>query len=177
MAAHLEGSVARRRAVAVVLYAAVASAVGLATWLLLAGEPRLAGAAAGVAGASLLLAGVNAHRVRSEPERALGAIADRLYDALLLSAIAWTSRAEDATAAAGALLALTAGFLAAYIRARSAALGYEVEESLATRGLRYAFVTGGLLAAAIGFAVWASAILGVVSSLVRASQVFKEERQ
>lgn len=176
MAAHVEGSVARRRAVAVVLYATIATAVGLATWLLLADEPRLAGVAVGVGGASLLLAAVNAHRVRSEPERAVGAIADRVYDVLILSVVAWVARSADPATAAGALLALTAGFLAAYIRARSAALGYEVEESLATRGLRYALLTGGLLGGAMGIGVWATAVLGIVSSVVRASQVFKEER-
>ena len=44
------------------------------------------------------------------------------------------------TSASAALVALCASFLSSYVRARGASLGYTVEESHVTRGLRYALV-------------------------------------
>lgn len=174
----VEGSTrhAWRRVVASALYLGTATALGTGTWRILAGDGGAAGPAVGVAGILMLGAAVHARWVASEPERVLGAITDRVFDGLLLSAVAWAARGADPAVAAGALLALTAGFLAAYIRARSAALGYEVEESLATRGLRYALLAAGLFSGGMRWAVWAIAVVGLASALVRASQVAKEER-
>jgi hypothetical protein len=179
MAARIEGSgiVSRRRVAAALLYAAIATFLGLATWWVLDDRAAEAGAAASAAGALLLVAAAGARRVGSEPERAVGAIADRAFDALVLSGVAWVARVEDPVVSAGALVALTASSLAAYIRAKSASLGYEVEESLVTRGLRYGLVGVGLLTGGLAWATWATAGVAALSSLVRTSQVLKEERR
>jgi hypothetical protein len=81
----------------------------------------------------------------------------------------------DRALAAGALVALCASFLSSYVRARGAALGYSIEESHVTRGLRYGLVSMGLL---FGFdwTVWAAAAVAVLAAIVRTGQVAREER-
>ena len=76
----------------------------------------------------------------------------------------------------GALLALCASFISSYVRAKGASLGYSVEESHVTRGIRYTLVSLGLMTGALGAAVWSAAVLSVLAALVRTSQVAREER-
>ena len=68
---------------------------------------------------------------------------DRLFDGCVLGALAWVSRTADPWLAAGALLALAAGFLASYIRARGGSLGYGIEEGVVTPAIRYGLVSAG----------------------------------
>ena len=63
-----------------------------------------------------------------------------LWDGAVLSGIAWVARDGSASVAVAALAALSLSFVAGYIRARGAALGYSVEERHVTRGARYALV-------------------------------------
>jgi hypothetical protein len=156
------------------LGAAVLTAV--AAWAILDRHEFAAGALA--LGAGLLLVGGAALARRAEGAfaRVLDSVADRWFDGALLSSIAWVERTADPTASAGALVALAAGFLGSYVRARGTSLGYGVEESPVTRALRYGLLAAGLLSGRVGEAVWAVAGLGTVSALVRATQVAKEER-
>jgi O-antigen/teichoic acid export membrane protein len=78
--------------------------------------------------------------------------------------------------AIGAIVALCASFLSSYVRARGAALGYSLEESHVTRGLRYALVTTGLLVDGLWWAVWAAAAMSVLAAAVRTGQVAREGR-
>ena len=73
------------------------------------------------------------------------------------------------------IAALSLSFVAGYIRARGAALGYSVEERHVTRGARYALVVAFLL---FGWtwAVWAVAVMSGLAAVVRAGQVAQEER-
>ena len=66
--------------------------------------------------------------------------------------------------------------LSSYVRARGAALGYSIEESHVTRGLRYALLSIGLLVDGLGWAVWAAAIISVLAAALRTGQVAREER-
>ncbi|HEY2803408.1 MAG TPA: hypothetical protein VGJ67_05765, partial [Actinomycetota bacterium] len=100
----------------------------------------------------------------------------RIFDGTLLTSIAWVERASDPLASAGALVALAAGFLGSYVRVRGTSLGYGVTESPVTRAIRYGLVAAGLLSGRIGAAVWCVAALGVVTGILRATQVAKEER-
>jgi phosphatidylglycerophosphate synthase len=127
--------------------------------------------AAGVA----LVAGGVLLRPTDRLGRVLLSFADRLFDACVLGALAWVTRAVDTAVAAGALVALAAGFLASYIRARGGSLGYGIEEGIVTPALRYGLVGLGLVAG-WRWAVWVVAVLMVLACGVRASQVFKEER-
>ncbi len=102
--------------------------------------------------------------------------ADRAFDGAILASVAWVTRTDDPATAAGALVALAAGYLAAYIRARGAALGYLVEESAGTRAIRTGLISVALLAGWTAWAFFVVALWMLLVAMVRASQVAKEER-
>src|SRR5947207_3518973 len=106
----------------------------------------------------------------------LAQLLDRGWHAAVLGPIAWVSRSASPKVAIGALVALCASFLSSYVRARGAALGYSVEESHVTRGLRYALVSASLLFERLSWCVWAAAGVAVLAALVRTGQVAEEER-
>ena len=147
--------------------------VVLATWLLLIREVEAAGWVALVAGVDLVAGGVLL-QPRDRLGRVLLSFADRLFDGCVLGALAWVARASDLWLAAGALVALAAGFLASYIRARGGSLGYGIEEGVITPAIRYGLISIGLVAG-WRWSVWAVAVLMLLASAVRASQVVKEE--
>jgi hypothetical protein len=148
-----------------------------AGWLIVARQPTAAGAVA-LAGAALLLLGGHRanHGLGGPVDRMLTELFDRAWDGAVLGAIAWVSVHEETAIAIGALLALSAAFLSSYVRARGAALGYSVEESHVTRGLRYVLVSTGLLTGLLGPAVWVTAAVSVLAVIVRTGQVAREER-
>jgi hypothetical protein len=166
----------RTRAVVAALCVTATLCVGLAAWAILVDRTVAGGAAALVAGALLVLAGLLAARSKDVRARLLVSFGDRVFDGVVLAAVAWAFRAEEPAAAVGALLALAAGFLAAYVRARGSALGYLVEESAATRALRVGMVSLALLAGWTDWALFAVAAWMLLVTLVRTSQVAKEER-
>ena len=57
------------------------------------------------------------------------------WDGAVIGAIVWETGTLGRPSIA-AMVALTASYLSSYVRARGAALGYSVEESHVTRGLR-----------------------------------------
>jgi hypothetical protein len=156
-------------------------ATAAATWWILLGDAGVAaGVAVAIAGVGLLAGGAMAKR---SPAVAwlrrwwfVDSTLDRLFDGALLGSIAWTARQVDPTVCAGALVALGTGFLGSYVRARGAALGYGVEESPATRALRYGILAVGLITSGLDWAVWTVAGVSVLATIVRSSQVAKEER-
>jgi hypothetical protein len=162
------------RAVVPILCIAAGLAIAVATWLLLIREPEPAGFASLAAGATLVAGGV-----LLRPDDRLGRVAlsfgDRLFDGCVLGALTWVSRTQDPWLAAGALFALAAGFLASYIRARGGSLGYGIEEGVITPALRYGLISAGLIGG-WRWTPWAVAVLMLLASAVRASQVVKEER-
>ena len=158
-----------------VLVGAVALS-GAAAWLVLEGRMRAAGGATAAAGALLVVGGRGAERGGRPLERIADSLADRAFDGAVLGTIAWAARQARPATALGALVALAAAFLGAYVRARGASLGYGVEESAKTRGLRYLLITAGLALDQLAWTVWAVAGVSALASAVRASQVAKEER-
>lgn len=165
---------AGERAVVPLLCVAATVAIGASTWLLLSRRPEPAGWAAAAAGAALVAGGVFL-RPSDRRGRVLLSFGDRLFDGCVLGALAWAARTDDPRLAAGALVALAAGFLASYIRARGGSLGYGIEEGIVTPAIRYGLVSAGLIAGWT-WSVWAVAGLMLLASGVRASQVAKEER-
>jgi hypothetical protein len=167
---------ARRRVGFVLVAIAAAGAVGIATWQMLTGRPIGAGLGALAAGAILLAADPMTLGPGASLERTVASYVDRAYDGAILAAIAWAYRGTDPWIAVGALVALGASFLASYVRARGASLGYGVGESSITRGLRYGLISAGLLVDGLGLALWTLASVMGLAALVRTSQVAKEER-
>lgn len=165
---------AGERAVVPLLCVAAAAAIGASTWLLLLLRPEPAGWAALGAGVALVVGGILL-RPSDRLGRVLLSFGDRLFDGCVLGALVWVTRTSDPELAAGALVALAAGFLASYIRARGGSLGYGIEEGIVTPALRYGLIAGGLIAGWT-WTVWAVAVLMLLVSGVRASQVAKEER-
>jgi len=157
-----------------ILCVAACVIVVIATWLLLIREVEAAGWVALLAGAVLVAGGVLL-QPRDRLGRVLLSFADRLFDGCVLGALAWVTRSGDPWLAAGALVALAAGFLASYIRARGGSLGYGIEEGVITPAIRYGLISIGLIAG-WRWTVWAVAVLMLLASAVRASQVVKEER-
>jgi hypothetical protein len=172
--ASARGQVGERAAVPVLCLLAAAG-IGIATWQLLEREPERAGWAALAAGVCLVLAGVLL-RPGDRRARVILSFADRAFDGCVLAALAWTSRSDDPAVAAGALVALAAGFLASYIRAKGGSLGYGIEEGIITPALRYGIVSLALVFAWASWAIWVVAIVALLAAGVRASQVAKEER-
>jgi uncharacterized protein YmfQ (DUF2313 family) len=107
--------------------------------------------------------------------RFLGAVAYRLFDGAVLSAIAWSARSTAPSVSVTALLALIGGFLAAYFAAKGRALGYDVDASTVNRFVRTGLVAVALLSGNLSFWMWTLAILSLLTAVVRASQTFKEE--
>jgi hypothetical protein len=158
-----------------VLVAGGSLAVG-AGWFVVAREPRLAAVAAGASGALLLLGGHRANHGAGGPtDRMLDDLLDRLWDGAVLSGVAWVARDDGSSVAAAALAALSLSFVAGYIRARGAALGYSVEERHVTRGARYTLVIA-FLAFGWTWAIWTVAVMSALAAAVRAGQVATEER-
>jgi hypothetical protein len=146
-----------------------------ASWLVLDGRPRVAGLAAALAGVAAIAGGRVAVWIDDNLGRLFDPLLDRVYDGALLGAIAWVERDARPTVAVGALVALGASFVSSYVRARGASLGYDVQESTVTRGIRYALISAGLAFAWLGWAVWAAAGVALLSATIRSVQVAKEE--
>jgi hypothetical protein len=172
--ASLRGHV-RERAAVPVLSLLAAVGVGLATWQLLERERGRAGWAALAAGVCLVLGGVLL-RPNDRRARVVLSFADRAFDGGILAALAWVTRASRPSVAAASLVALGAGFVASYIRARGGSLGYGIEEGVVTPVLRYGLVSLALIFGWTSWAIWVVAVLMLLAAAVRASQVAKEER-
>lgn len=172
-----EDGAERRERVWAGLACGLAATVGLAAaWWVLRGESRLAGLAVALAGVGLVTGRVLARRSRDARAGLLVSLADRTVDGTVLAAAAWAARERDPAASAGALVALGAAFLAAYVRARGEALGYRVPEGTGTRAIQLAWLA---VALAAGLTRWGLLALGLWTLFVvgvRVSQVAKEER-
>lgn len=163
------------RALVPFLCGLAAAGIAVATWLLVARRPEGAGWAALGAGTCLVLAGILL-RPADRRIRVLLSFADRAFDGCVLGALAWVSREGEPSTAAAALVALAAGFLASYVRAKGGSLGYGIEEGVVTPVLRYLLLSFALLFGWTPWAVWVVAALVVLAAAVRSSQVAKEER-
>lgn len=170
----VRGQVGERAAVPFVCGLA-AVGIGLATWLLLDRRPASAGWATLGAGTCLVIAGALL-RPADRRSRVLVSFTDRTFDGCVLGSLVWVSRVNAPGTAAAALVALAAGFLASYIRAKGGSLGYGIEEGVVTPVLRYGLLALALVFGWTSWAIWAVAILMLLAAAVRSSQVAKEER-
>jgi hypothetical protein len=152
-----------------------AASVG-AGGLLLAGYRLAAGGAALVAFLGLLLA--EAGRIRKQSRaRLVGLLVDRIYEFCLLVPLAWVARTAEPRLAMLSLAGLGASYLAAYQRARGAALGYRTREAPAYRAARMGLLVVGLLTGWIEAGLWVFALLTAAASVVRAANVARQARR
>jgi hypothetical protein len=158
------------------LCAAAAVFIGLAGWWLLDGRAERAGWASLAAGLLLVAAGAIVRDTDRPREWLVLSLVDRTFDGVVLGALVWVTRTTEPRVAAGAMVALAAGFLAAYVRARAGSLGYGIEESVITPAVRYLLISVSLIAGWTSWAVWVVAVLMLAVVALRASQVAKEER-
>jgi hypothetical protein len=145
--------------------------VGLATWLVLARHPRIAGVATAGAAAALLFGAIRAQRTEDRLLWFLDSITDRAFDGAILAAIAVAMRHEDHWVAALAVITLGVSFVAAYERAKGKALGYRVRDSLLIRAGRYVAVAAGLLTGGLLGALVAVLVLVTFTAIDDARQV------
>jgi hypothetical protein len=149
----------------------------VAAWLIVEDRVVDGGICAGAGAVLLLVGGHRANHGEGGPvDRMLNELLDRIWDAFVLGSVVWVSYADDPAVAIGALIALCASFLSSYVRARGAALGYSVEESHVTRGVRYAVIVAGIAGGWLAAGVWAAAFLSVLAAVVRTGQVAREDR-
>lgn len=159
------------------LACALAVAIGLAAaCLVLRAEPGIAGLAVAISGVGLVAGRALAARERDAKAGLFVSLADRTVDGVVLAAVAWAAREHEPAASAGALLALGASFLAAYVRARGEALGYRIPESVGTRAIQLGWLALVLAAGWTGWGLFALAAWMALVVVVRVSQVVKEER-
>ncbi len=147
----------------------------VSTWQLLERRVEAAGWAALAAGVCLVAAGVLL-RPGDRRARVVVSFVDRAFDGCILASLAWVTRASEPSVAAASLVALAAGFVASYIRAKGGSLGYGIEEGVVTPMLRYGLVSLALILNWTAWAIWVVAVLMLLAAGVRASQVAKEER-
>jgi phosphatidylglycerophosphate synthase len=160
---------------AVLLVGAAFTAASAA--LIVARRTDPAAICAAVSAILLLLGGHRANHGDGAPfDRMLDALADRGWDGAMLGALAWMAHGVDTAIAVAALIALCASFISSYIRARGASLGYTVEESHVTRGVRYGLVVYGLAFDALRWTLWTAAGISILAVVVRTMQVAKEEQ-
>ncbi len=149
----------------------------VAGWLVIVREPEVAGLFASAGATLLLIGGHRANHGEGGPvDRMLTELMDRLWDGAVLAPVIWAARQDAPSVAVGGIVALCTSFLSSYVRARGAALGYSVEESHVTRGLRYVLLCAGLVFSWLSWTVWATAGVSVLASVVRTGQVAGEER-
>ncbi|HJP67092.1 MAG TPA: hypothetical protein VKA30_12400 [Actinomycetota bacterium] len=151
-----------------------AESIAAATWLVLGRERVLGGFSALVALVVMIgVIPVAEGRRSAFAERLL----DRLFDACVLAALAWISRATDPAVSMLALAGLGASYVAAYERARGEGLGFRGFEAMAYRAVRQALLVVALLTG------WLELFLGVflavtaLAAAVRASNVAAQERR
>ena len=91
---------------------------------------------------------------------------DRITDGAVFAAVVWCFVSDDNTAAAiAALIALIAGFVTSYVRAKAESLGVECKVGVAERPERVGGVMLGLFLAGIGFEVMLPVLIYLVAVL------------
>jgi hypothetical protein len=145
--------------------------VGAAAWLVLVDRPRWAGLAVAVATLPLLFTALRASASADRLLRFLDSTGDRVFDGTLLPSIAIAMRHEDVAVSGLAVGATGLSFLAAYMRARGWALGFDVGDSILVRAARYVALAAGLLTGGLFGALIAVLVLTTWTAVDEARQV------
>jgi hypothetical protein len=136
----------------------------------------LGGALALVGGALMLLGWFAADREGTARARFAAMLVDPVYDACILAAIAWVTRAGEPDVAALALVALGTCYVAAYERARADALGFRTFESVGYRAARSALIGLALVTGWMDAALWVLVVVSAAAAAARAVNVAIQHR-
>jgi hypothetical protein len=152
---------------------ALVAASGAAV-LVIVGRPLEAGIAVAICGGALTAGTIGGGWASIPRYRFSHAVGERLSDAVILGAVAWSSVEERPVASAAALAALSAAYLEAYVRAKAVGLGFRMWGPSLDRYVHFLLVALGLvvtslLQAALWFAA-AFALLGVVRLAFQAAR-------
>lgn len=111
----------------------------------------------------------------------LDASLDRVADGAIFGSVAfWAASTDQMWLAAGALLALVAGQITSYTKARAEAVGAEANVGLVERAERLITILAALFLAGVGvpwvldIVVWALAVLGLLTVIQRVIHVRKQ---
>jgi len=138
---------------------------------------RLLGGVLALLGGALMLAGwFAADREGTARARFASMLVDPVYDASILAAIAWVSRASEPEVAALALVALGTCYVAAYERARADALGFRTFESVGYRAARCALIGMALVTGWMEAALWVLVVVSAAAAAARAVNVAIQHR-
>lgn len=102
----------------------------------------------------------------------IDSVADRATDVLILGGLAWHFRAT--TELAVALAAIGGSFLVSYAKARAEGLGIACDIGLMERPERMILLIAGALSGLMRTAVWALAVLSLITAAQRVWHVRKE---
>ncbi len=153
---------------------ALAASAG-ASALILVGRGPLAAVPVAVAGACLIPAGRWARGSRVLRLIFADSVAERTVDAILLGSVAWAQLPEQPRVAAAALVALVAGYLASYLRARAVGLGFHLQESVVDRSVHLGALALGLATGYLEVALWAAAAWSLAAVAHRAVEVARQK--
>ncbi|MBA2725974.1 MAG: CDP-alcohol phosphatidyltransferase family protein [Actinobacteria bacterium] len=157
-----------------------------AAWLILDGRLLLAGLVSIAAGISDVLDGAiaKAQGRTGKFGALLDSTTDRLADALFFLPIAWLYAVSPDTpsrdvpwVAVVALVALVAGFLVSYIKARAESLGFECDVGIAERAERVIVTIVALVFDILQYVLPVLAFLSIVTALQRIFYVRAQSRR
>jgi hypothetical protein len=161
------GSVAptmsRPRIVPALLLVAMTSAVAAAS-LVIVGRTLAAGLLGAVAVGASIVAGLWARNAADARLVFADHAVERLVEAALFGSVAWSAVPEEPWVAGAALSALVASYLASYLTAKAAGLGFEIRERLPYRSVRPLLAVAGLLfPRLLAAALWAATAISLES--------------
>ncbi|HEX6207063.1 MAG TPA: hypothetical protein VF058_01770 [Actinomycetota bacterium] len=154
-----------------ILVGAVLAAASSAVFVLV-DELQMAGAAAAVAVLGVVVAGWSA-RESGEPRVGFAAsMLERIVDAAILGAVAWSLLPERAGAAA--LVALAGSYVAAYLEVKASGLGFEAGAWGLAWPLAMVVLAAGLVAGEAELGLWGAAAISIAAALARSVQVARQ---
>lgn len=160
--------------VAALLSLAVLAAGG-AAGLILLDAPGPAGVAVGIAAVALAAGGNLAARAGAPRLRLVASTSERAADAAVLGALAWVLLPGSPRAGAAAVTALSAAFVAAYLRVKGTGLGFRMAAWPPFQPLRLAAVALALLTPLVEAGLWGAAAVGVVEAGGQTARVAGQE--
>lgn len=164
-----------RPATVLTLHLSAVAVAAVAAFLILDDRSTVAGVAALISGTALVTAGIALTDLDAPRLTFVDAAAERAVDAALFAALAWALLPEEPRAGVAAIVAVSASYVASYVRARATSLGFVLGRAGAARVLRLLAVIVGLLAGEVEGGLWAAAAVALWVAVARSLAVRRME--